>query len=265
MTMPPGSPRRSTSICSTGSMPSSTATSRSTAFRHGALWNDARGRIEMHLEAHARSSLHGLGPRLLDARRRDDPHREQPQIWQPRQPRPAAARPAGASSGNGPTRRRSSRSSSPRQSRRASRPSFPLGLAAERLGHARKTPAIAQRHCPPRGARLEDGKRPIGRNHAARAHPRPAHAAVVARPHHRRPGDPVLAGRLQRDQHAQRFRPHAPLRARPDHRADLPADPQDLARLRRPRFLAYGRAACHLGAADLPRRHLDPDRLSRAD
>ena len=34
-----------------------------------------------------------------------------------------------------------------------------------------------------------------------------------------------------------------PQRARPDHRAALPADPQDPARFRRHRFLARGRAA----------------------
>ena len=50
-----------------------------------------------------------------------------------------------------------------------------------------------------------------------------------------------------------------PLRARPDHRAALPADPQDPARFRRARFLAPGGACDHLGAADLPRRHRQPD------
>ena len=98
------------------------------AFRHRAIWNDEMSRIEMHLEAVRDVAFTVSGQRFAFKAGRDDPHREQPQIWPSRQPADAARRRLGRGRGMDGRAASGSRSSSPRPSRRASRPSGCLTL-----------------------------------------------------------------------------------------------------------------------------------------
>ena len=149
MTTRPASPPRSTSTCSTGSTPSSDGDIPVDAFRHRAIWNDAMSRIEMHLEALRDVAFTVAGQRFAIPRGRDHPHREQPQIRPSRQPPAAARRRLGR--GRGMDRRggAGSRSSSPKPSRRASRPepSVAAHCPARPRRYRRRTTPAPERPC----------------------------------------------------------------------------------------------------------------------
>jgi dimethylhistidine N-methyltransferase len=87
------------------------------AWRHRAIWNDARGRIEMHLEAVNATGFTIAGQHFAFAAG-ETIHTENSHKYGYRDARLLLLAPAGASSRSGRTRRKALRSSSPRQRRR---------------------------------------------------------------------------------------------------------------------------------------------------